>query len=72
MARSRSSDIDIGCFDLTKAAEQNNVENLLVTKSKKLVRICIENRQGRKEYQEKYEGRLYLLPLFSMLRIMFF
>ncbi|MGD0169145.1 MAG: phospholipase D-like domain-containing protein [Smithella sp.] len=46
-----------GSFNFTKAAEENNAENLLIIRNKKLAEIYIDNWYKCKDYSEKYEGR---------------
>ncbi|MGO8715855.1 MAG: phospholipase D-like domain-containing protein [Smithella sp.] len=46
-----------GSFNFTKAAEENNVENLLIIRNKKLAEIYIDNWYKHKEHSGKYEGR---------------
>jgi len=53
--------VDIGSvvwsFGLTKAAEGNNAENLLVIRDKKLAELYTKNWQGHAEHSEVYAGR---------------
>jgi phosphatidylserine/phosphatidylglycerophosphate/cardiolipin synthase-like enzyme len=46
-----------GSFDFTKAAEQNNAENLLIIKSKDLAKIYLDNWTEHKEHSEDYQKR---------------
>jgi len=46
-----------GSFNFTKAAEDNNAENLLVIKDKKLVERYIRNWQEHERHSEIYVGR---------------
>lgn len=46
-----------GSFNFTKAAENNNAENLLIIRSKDLAREYIENWQQHKGHSEVYQGR---------------
>jgi phosphatidylserine/phosphatidylglycerophosphate/cardiolipin synthase-like enzyme len=46
-----------GSFNFTKAAEENNAENLLIIKSKELANIYIENWMKHKEHSEPYAPR---------------
>lgn len=46
-----------GSFNFTKAAEEKNAENLLIIKSKDLVKVYIENWNRHKSHSEEYEGR---------------
>ena len=46
-----------GSFNFTKAAEQNNAENLLVIRSKDLAKVYGENWERHKEHAGRYEGR---------------
>jgi phosphatidylserine/phosphatidylglycerophosphate/cardiolipin synthase-like enzyme len=46
-----------GSFNSTKAAEENNAENLLVTHDKKLAERYTKNWQGHARHSEVYEGR---------------
>ena len=43
-----------GSFNFTKAAEENNAENLFIIKSNDLARIYLENWQRRKEHSQVY------------------
>jgi phosphatidylserine/phosphatidylglycerophosphate/cardiolipin synthase-like enzyme len=43
-----------GSFNFTKAAENNNAENLLIIKSKELANIYIDNWMKHKEHSEPY------------------
>jgi phosphatidylserine/phosphatidylglycerophosphate/cardiolipin synthase-like enzyme len=44
-------------FNFTKAAEENNDENLLIIHDKKLAERYINNWQGHERHSETYEGR---------------
>ena len=46
-----------GSFNFTKAAEENNAENLLVIHNKKLAAKYLENWQRHAEHSEDYAGR---------------
>ena len=46
-----------GSFNFTKAAEENNAENLLVIHDKKLAERYIENWQEHEKHSEVYAGR---------------
>jgi len=46
-----------GSFNFTKAAEENNAENLLVIRDKKLAEQYKENWQKHEKHSEDYEGR---------------
>lgn len=46
-----------GSFNFTKAAEQNNAENLLVIKSKDLAKAYIANWEQHREHSEDYHQR---------------
>jgi phosphatidylserine/phosphatidylglycerophosphate/cardiolipin synthase-like enzyme len=46
-----------GSFNFTKAAEENNAENLLIIKSKELANIYIENWMKHKDHSELYQPR---------------
>jgi phosphatidylserine/phosphatidylglycerophosphate/cardiolipin synthase-like enzyme len=46
-----------GSFDFTKAAEENNSENLLVIHDKKLASRCTKNWQEHAEHSEVCDGR---------------
>jgi phosphatidylserine/phosphatidylglycerophosphate/cardiolipin synthase-like enzyme len=46
-----------GSFNFTKAAEEKNVENLLIIKSKDLAKIHIENWENHKKHSNKYERK---------------
>jgi phosphatidylserine/phosphatidylglycerophosphate/cardiolipin synthase-like enzyme len=46
-----------GSFNFTKAAEENNAENLLVIRDKKLAAIYIRNWQEHERHSEVYAGR---------------
>jgi phosphatidylserine/phosphatidylglycerophosphate/cardiolipin synthase-like enzyme len=46
-----------GSFNFTKAAEENNAENLLVIRDKKLSEQYTENWQEHERHSEVYEGR---------------
>lgn len=46
-----------GSFNFTKAAEQNNAENLLVIQSRDMAKVYSENWAEHKEHSERYEGR---------------
>jgi len=41
-----------GSFNLTKAAEKNNAENLLIIHGKKLASLCIKNWQEHEKHSE--------------------
>jgi phosphatidylserine/phosphatidylglycerophosphate/cardiolipin synthase-like enzyme len=44
-----------GSFNFTKAAEEKNAENLLITRNKDLAKIYMENWYKHKEHSESYE-----------------
>jgi phosphatidylserine/phosphatidylglycerophosphate/cardiolipin synthase-like enzyme len=46
-----------GSFNFTKAAEENNAENLLVIRDKKLASLYIKNWQEHFQHSEAYLGR---------------
>jgi phosphatidylserine/phosphatidylglycerophosphate/cardiolipin synthase-like enzyme len=46
-----------GSFNFTKAAEENNAENLLVIHDKKLAERYIKNWQEHDRHSEVYVGR---------------
>ena len=46
-----------GSFNFTKAAEENNVENLLVIRDRKLAEQYIRNWQEHERHSEVYAGR---------------
>ena len=46
-----------GSFNFTKAAEQNNAENLLIIYDKKLAERYIKNWKEHERHSEVYEGR---------------
>jgi phosphatidylserine/phosphatidylglycerophosphate/cardiolipin synthase-like enzyme len=46
-----------GSFNFTKAAEENNAENLLVIRDKKLAELYIKNWQEHDRHSEVYVGR---------------
>jgi len=46
-----------GSFNFTKAAEENNAENLLVIHDRKLAERYIKNWQEHERHSEVYEGR---------------
>ena len=46
-----------GSFNFTKAAEENNAENLLVVRDKKLAERYIKNWQDHAHHSEIYIGR---------------
>ena len=46
-----------GSFNFTKAAEENNTENLLVIRVKKLAERYIKNWQEHEKHSEVYTGR---------------
>jgi phosphatidylserine/phosphatidylglycerophosphate/cardiolipin synthase-like enzyme len=46
-----------GSFNFTKAAEENNAENLLVIHDKKLAERYIKNWQEHERHSEVYTGR---------------
>jgi phosphatidylserine/phosphatidylglycerophosphate/cardiolipin synthase-like enzyme len=46
-----------GSFNFTKAAEENNAENLLMSHDNKLAERYIENWQEYKRHSELYGGR---------------
>jgi len=45
-----------GSFNFTKAAEENNTENLLVIRDKKLAERYIKNWQEHERHSEVYVG----------------
>ena len=46
-----------GSFNFTKAAEENNAENLLVIKDEKFAERYIRNWQEHEKHSEAYTGR---------------
>ena len=46
-----------GSFNFTKAAEENNAENVLVIHDRKLVERYIENLEEHAKHSERYTGR---------------
>ncbi|MGO9175207.1 MAG: phospholipase D-like domain-containing protein [Desulfobaccales bacterium] len=46
-----------GSFNFTRAAEENNAENLLIIRYKELAREYLENWDKHRAHSEKYEGR---------------
>ena len=46
-----------GSFNFTKAAEENNAENLLVIRDRKLAERYIENWQEHERHSEVYTGK---------------
>jgi len=46
-----------GSFNFTKAAEENNAENLLVIRDKKLAERYTKNWQDHAQHLEVYAGR---------------
>jgi phosphatidylserine/phosphatidylglycerophosphate/cardiolipin synthase-like enzyme len=46
-----------GSFNFTKAAEEKNVENLMVIKSKELAGLYINNWEKHKEHSGEYERK---------------
>jgi predicted glycosyl hydrolase (DUF1957 family) len=44
--------------ECTKAAEEENAENLLIIISKELANIYIDNWMKHKEYSEEYRGKI--------------
>ncbi len=46
-----------GSFNFTKAAEENNAENLLIIYDKKLAERYMNNWQEHKRHSEVYVGR---------------
>jgi len=46
-----------GSFNFTRAAENNNAENLLIIKSPELAREYISNWEKHRRHSEAYEGR---------------
>jgi hypothetical protein len=50
--------VNISCLSqLLSTAEEKNAENLLVIKSKNLVREYVENWEKHKEHSERYKGK---------------
>jgi phosphatidylserine/phosphatidylglycerophosphate/cardiolipin synthase-like enzyme len=47
-----------GSFNFTKAAEENNAENLLIIRDKKLAERYIKNWQEHEKHSEVYVGRI--------------
>ncbi len=45
-----------GSFNFTKAAEENNAENLLVIRDKKLAQSYVRNWQEHEKHSEVYVG----------------
>lgn len=52
-----SETVITGSFNFTKAAEENNAENLLVIRDKKLASLYSKNCQGHAQHSEVYDGR---------------
>jgi hypothetical protein len=48
---------DLGSFDFTKAAEEDNAENLLIILDKKRASLYTKNWQEHPQYSEVYAGR---------------
>jgi phosphatidylserine/phosphatidylglycerophosphate/cardiolipin synthase-like enzyme len=46
-----------GSFNFTKAAEENNAENLLIIYDKKLASTYTKNWEEHAQHSEVYEGR---------------
>jgi phosphatidylserine/phosphatidylglycerophosphate/cardiolipin synthase-like enzyme len=46
-----------GSFNFTRAAEDNNAENLLIIRSKKLAREYLESWEKHRAQSEGYMGR---------------
>ena len=46
-----------GSFNFTKAAEEKNAENILIIKSRDIVKEYLDNWEKHKGHSEKYEGR---------------
>jgi phosphatidylserine/phosphatidylglycerophosphate/cardiolipin synthase-like enzyme len=46
-----------GSFNFTKAAENNNAENMLIIKSPELAREYISNWEKHRKHSVVYEGR---------------
>jgi phosphatidylserine/phosphatidylglycerophosphate/cardiolipin synthase-like enzyme len=46
-----------GSFNFTKAAEENNAENLLIIHDRKLALLYIKNWQEHERHSEVYVGR---------------
>ena len=46
-----------GSFNFTKAAEENNAENLLVTRDRELASLYMKNWQEHERHSEVYVGR---------------
>jgi phosphatidylserine/phosphatidylglycerophosphate/cardiolipin synthase-like enzyme len=46
-----------GSFNFTKAAEENNAENLLIIHDKKLASLYIKNWLEHEKHSEVYVGR---------------
>jgi phosphatidylserine/phosphatidylglycerophosphate/cardiolipin synthase-like enzyme len=46
-----------GSFNFTRAAEENNAENLLIIRSEELAREYLENWERPKAQSEGYTGR---------------
>jgi len=42
-------------FNFTRAAEENNTENLLIIRSKELARECLENWENHRAVSEGYK-----------------
>ena len=46
-----------GLFNFTKAAEENNAQNLLIIHDKKLASLYIKNWQDQAQHSDVYVGR---------------
>ena len=46
-----------GSFNFTKAAENNNAENLLILRNRELAKAYIENWEQHKGHSEEYKGK---------------
>lgn len=46
-----------GSFNFTKAAEENNAENLLVIRDKKMASLYIENWKKHEQHSVSYTGK---------------
>ena len=46
-----------GSFNFTRAAEENNAENVLIIRSKELAREYFENWEKHRAHSESYRGR---------------
>ncbi|MGD0828033.1 MAG: phospholipase D-like domain-containing protein [Desulfobaccales bacterium] len=46
-----------GSFNFTRAAEENNAENVLIIRSKELAREYLENWEKHRAHSEGYIGR---------------